>query len=51
MRVEGGAANKPSDGKLIEFLATEDSVEMQLAYWIRDLVNCTEGPDACKIWL
>jgi hypothetical protein len=33
--------NKPPDRKVIEFLATEDSVEMQLAYWIRDLVNCT----------
>jgi hypothetical protein len=34
-------AKKPSDTKIIEFLATEDSVEMQLVYWIRDLVNCT----------
>jgi hypothetical protein len=34
-------ANNPSDGKIIEFLSTEDSVEMQLAYWVRDLVNCT----------
>jgi hypothetical protein len=39
--VEMERANKPSDRKIIEFLATEDSVEMQLAYWIRDLVNCT----------
>jgi hypothetical protein len=34
-------ASKPSDGKIIEFVVTEDSVELQLTYWIRDLVNCT----------
>ena len=32
---------KPSDGKIIEFAVTEDSVEIQLTYWIRDLINCT----------
>jgi hypothetical protein len=31
--------NKPPDTKIIEFLATEDSVERQLVCWIRDLVD------------
>src|ERR1700733_15203342 len=34
-------ANKPSDNKIIGFPQKEDSVEMQLVYWIRDLVDCT----------
>lgn len=34
--------NEPSDRKTIEFVVTEDSVERQLAFWIRDLVNCTD---------
>jgi len=34
-------ANKSSDRKIIEFVVPEDSVERQLAFWIRDLVNCT----------
>jgi hypothetical protein len=33
--------NKSSDRKILEFVVTEDSVEMQLIFWIRDLVNCT----------
>src|SRR5580704_10362082 len=34
-------ANKPSDSKIIGFPQKEDSVEMQLVYWIRDLVDTT----------
>jgi len=34
-------ANKPSNTKIIEFLATVDSVERQLVFWIRDLVDTT----------
>src|ERR1700678_3234773 len=31
--------NKPSDSKLIEFTATQESIERQLAVWIQELVQ------------
>jgi hypothetical protein len=32
-------AQEPSDRKIIEFARTEESVETELVYWIRDLVR------------
>jgi hypothetical protein len=32
-------AQKPSNGKTIEFAITEESLESELVYWIRDLLR------------